>query len=142
MPRRKPTETPPPAPPSTVTPPSGLRGLREQLELVQNAVKARQQVIDAHRQAFEAKTAHDREALEAREKEAKDLKVEIEHARNAVLLSALNAEVIDALAPDHSRTSCSDDKRINAERGCTRCALLNAIEQGYIDFTWSFQVES
>lgn len=63
-------------------------------------------------------------------------------ARNGALLSVLTQDVADALAPEHSRTSCADDNVMNGERGCARCVLLTGLRDGWIDASWTFTVES
>lgn len=134
-PRAAATPVAPPAPEPAVP------GLREQLDRLQKSSQEIQASIDAEQKAFESKTADDRKLLEIRQEEIKDLRAQIAAARNETLLTILRVEgSIDALAPDHGRTSCSDTNRINEDRGCARCALLNALERGYIDFTWEFQV--
>lgn len=93
------------------------------------------------RKAFEAKTANERKLLEIRQEEIRNLRTQIEAARSETFLALLKIDgAIDALAPEHGRTSCSDTNTINENRGCARCALLIAKDRDYIDFTWEFQV--
>lgn len=130
-----------PNPFGPLPPPTGLSGLRKQLEKTANAAKNYQSTIESERKVYEAKTTNERRLLELSQGEIKSLQAQIEQARNEVLLAILgSAGAIDALAPEHGRTSCADDKVVNEERGCARCALLSAHERGYIDFTWEFQV--
>lgn len=141
--RRKPraAATPAATPVAPPAPEPAAQELREQLDRLQKSSQEIQASIDAERKAFESKTADDRKLLEIRQEEIKDLRTQIAAARNETLLNILRVEgAIDALAPDHGRTSCSDTNRINKDRGCARCALLNASLEGYIDFTWEFQV--
>lgn len=150
MPRKKPQPKPKaddsdvdswPNPFGPLPPPTGLSGLRKQLEKTETAAKNYQSTIESERKAFEAKTTNERRLLELRQEEIKGLRAQIEQARNEVLLAFFSTEgAIDALAPEHGRTSCSDTNTINENRGCARCALLIAKDRGYIDFTWEFQV--
>lgn len=117
-----------------------LRDLRTKLRETQAKVQVHQQSIDAASKELEAKLAGERSVLQQHQETAKDLRVQIETARNSVLVDILRSDgVLDALAPEHDRTSCSDEKTCNTER-CTRCALIEAAKQRYIDFSWSFQI--
>ena len=51
--------------------------------------------------------------------------------RNQVVLD--NIDVFLKLKPRHSRSSCSDEHLNNARHGCTRCMLLVAKRDQYID---------
>jgi homospermidine synthase len=83
----------------------------------------------------------DRALREAKEQEEKAAVV-VACARNNALIAVLTPDVIDALAPEHSRTSCDDNSLSNDEHGCARCVLLAAQRDGWIEATWAFTVES
>lgn len=63
------------------------------------------------------------------------------NARRQMQAQALTREIIDALRPDHGRTSCSDDNPANgwgsngegSAPRCTRCALLETLEGRAMD---------
>ncbi len=113
--------------------------VRERLNAIQVKAAAKRKEIQEARKELDAKIADQTKELCEVEQEEKNLKNELESERNVVLLNALTPALVDALAPNHDRTSCSDTKR--ADENCARCALLNALAQGYIDFTWAFRVE-
>lgn len=64
----------------------------------------------------------------------------VREERSQELLKLLlpNPGLIDLLAPKHTRTSCSDDKRDHA--GCPRCFLLESRQSGWVDsdVSWEF----
>lgn len=46
-----------------------------------------------------------------------------------------NASALLKVVVKHDRTSCSDENPINATRaGCTRCCLIQAINENFVDF--------
>lgn len=118
-----------------------LQALRNELKQIESSAQAKQAAIDAERKAFEDKTAEQRKALVSHLEQAKDLECKIKDARDEVLLELLNPGVIEALAPTHTWRGCGDEARDRDEKGlCARCCLLNAMDRGYVDFTWEFRV--
>jgi hypothetical protein len=70
--------------------------------------------------------------LARREKEAQEAKVAKNAERRQRQDAALTKDVIDALAPEHGRTSCSDSNLANGWGShssggarCSRCAMLD-----------------
>lgn len=76
----------------------------------------------------------------AAEAERDALAAKLQSARNSAFVALLSEDLVDVLAPAHSRKGCSDSDTINADRGCARCALLRALRDGYLDAVWSFDV--
>lgn len=54
-----------------------------------------------------------RKELNRRHEEEQRKKKEFNDNRRTLQQSALTSEVIDVLMPNHTRTSCSDDKQVN-----------------------------
>ena len=81
------------------------------------------------------------DAREAAERVARE-------TRRLLTAKALTRDVIDALCPDHGRTSCTDERPVNGwgsngeghEPRCTRCALLETLHTGSIDEGFIFAV--
>ena len=71
--------------------------------------------------------------LAKREREAAQAFEAAVRARNEALAQALTPELVNVLAPEHGRSSCSDTNIENGFRSgkrvprCTRCALLEAL---------------
>lgn len=75
----------------------------------------------------------------------------VRNLTNAKLWSNMSQKVIDICAPEHGRTSCSDQNAVNGwgSNGqdqpprCVRCALLELIRGGKIppNFRVTFQIE-
>lgn len=84
-------------------------------ELRQEAQEAEQR-----RKAAEKEADLAREAVKAAERN-------IRKERTDLLRGALldNAALLDTLAPEHSRKSCTDSNNVNSEHGCVRCYLLD-----------------
>lgn len=122
--------------PSYVSPPPPLKK-KTKAELEAQLAEA-QDRVKAHQEAY---NKADQE-LRGQKIQVQSIEQELETLRNTTLLEVLTPEVIDAIVPAHSRTSCSDTNKCNAERGCSRCALLEAKSMGYIDFSWSFEIRS
>lgn len=113
---------------------------RERLNHIQAKAAAKREEIREARKELDAKIANQTKELQETEQEAAKLKNQLQFERNEVLVNALTPALVDALAPDHDQTSCSDNDPRNEDR-CARCALLNALVRRYIDCTWSFRVE-
>jgi hypothetical protein len=74
----------------------------------------------------------------ARRKEArKTARTNALKERADVITEHLDALLL--LAPEHSRSSCSDKNLANIDRGCVRCVLLDANQRGYWD--WVYELE-
>jgi len=77
--------------------------------------------------------------MDRRRKAREDAEAQRRRARADTLSRVLTREVIDALRPDHDRTTCDDERpnngwgtRSDGGYRCTRCALLQgAPEDGY-----------
>lgn len=87
---------------------------------------------------MELKDLSDKDLLQelARRKEEKrQARIDANNKKLELLRKVLTREMLDALLPEHGRTSCSDDNRVNGFRchrvRCTRCALLDFLEDEY-----------
>jgi hypothetical protein len=64
--------------------------------------------------------------------------------RHTELRALLKPEIINALVPEHERTSCSDADLRNGFNGeivrCARCALLEALNGGCFDVDYDVTV--
>lgn len=97
-----------------------------------------------HKRAAEA--AESRRSAEAAAREAKlaaeaerdALAAKVQAARNGALVALLSQDLVDVLAPAHDRRSCSDSDTRNAVGECSRCTLLSAQRNGFLDAAWSF----
>lgn len=70
--------------------------------------------------------------LQARKERLKAEQAERDRRRCQIVVE--NIDVFLALSPNHDRTSCSDADPCNASRvRCTRCVLLAAKREGYLD---------
>lgn len=107
---------------------------KEALRRAQDALRAAQE--DERRLAEEA-AAVERRRLAAREALDKAA-AEKRQQHNAMLLSVLTPDVVDALAPEHTRRGCSDDSRDYVGGRCARCTLLVALRDGYMEGSWAF----
>jgi hypothetical protein len=114
------------APPATPPAPTLMDKLRAK-EAEFNA--ARQRAVEAAK------------VEEAAKRELATLQAEQKRQRNMAFAKMLEKDddLIDVLAPEHSRTSCSDTEFDNYSRGCTRCALLHLHTlSDYDDFEFEF----
>lgn len=82
----------------------------------------------------------------AKRKEARQRAAEQLHAEYSVKLAQhLTMDIINTLAPNHGRTSCSDSNYANgwgsADYGarCTRCALIDSMH-GYTEPGFIFEI--
>lgn len=126
MPRRQPT---PQAPKASPEPPS----LKEQLQ-------AAAATLDEARRAAHTASESERKA----QREVENLQAQIQQGRAEALHALIEKEpgLLDVLAPAHSRTSCNDDSFDNANRGCSRCALLTMRDYRDLDIDFEFVVKS
>ncbi len=99
----------------------------------------KERLAEAQKRAALARTEADRAGaiVRAVEKEVSDAAAEVKRERDAGLLAILTPAIIDAIAPEHDRTSCGDDRRCE---DCARCVLLEAAHCGWIDASWRFTV--
>jgi hypothetical protein len=79
-----------------------------------------------------------REELDRRQREEEKRREEFNTHRRELQKTVLTEQVIAALAPEHERTSCSDDELMNGWGShssggarCLRCALLEGVSEGY-----------
>lgn len=105
------------------------------------SLKARLAAVQAETNAKQAVYNKADEDLRASKVEADNIARELADLRNQAFIDLLTPELIDVLAPDHERSSCSDSNTCNTSRGCTRCNLLEARVMKYIDFEFTFEVK-
>ncbi|SRR5581483_4661272 len=77
--------------------------------------------------------------LERRKKAVRDSVVAKRRAEQAVALE--NIDALLQLVPEHSRTSCSDDKPSNHNGRCKRCFLLVAKDSGWWDLDFKLEID-
>lgn len=120
--------------------------MRDSKVTARNFLDEMSRLQPAHRaavEAAEARRAAEAAACEAKlsaEAERDALDVKIRAARNAALAALLSQDLVDVLAPTHSRKRCTDADAINADGECPRCTLLSAQRDGYLEAAWSFDV--
>lgn len=119
---------PQPAPPPPTPAPTAFE-LKEQIR------KQQAELDEARRTASQADTI-----VRSKSEALKKTHETLQGLRDMALLGVLSPEVINALAPEHSRTSCMDTNTCNAG-DCPRCSLLDAHRVGYIDFDFRFEVQ-
>lgn len=110
------------------------RSFLDEMSKLQPAMAAAEKV-EAERRAAEQAAHEARLAAEA-EREALDAK--IQSMRNGALVALLSQDLVDVLAPTHERKRCSDSDTINADGECSRCTLLSALRDGFLEAAWSF----
>lgn len=100
---------------------------------------AKRQEVSALNEQRRTLTAH----YESVQSELELLESKQRLERNDALLRALklNPDLLNVLAPEHSRSSCNDKQTGNADRGCVRCLLLDSIGEDNLDEVWSFRME-
>lgn len=82
--------------------------------------------------------------LERRRQERRKILDDAIAKKRQKILSAITKEVVDALRPEHARSSCNDDNLMNGWRSnggayytrCTRCALLE-VAGGFLPDGWT-----
>lgn len=91
--------------------------------------------------ARQSRIATLRATLAQEEKELRALKEKEHEERNRAFMAGLSAEMINALLPEHGRTSCADDNICNVGR-CNRCTLLDALNHGWLstEYTVEFNI--
>ena len=92
-------------------------------------------------EAAEVRRAAEAAACEAKlsaEADRDALDAKIRAARNAALAALLSQDLVDVLAPTHSRKRCTDADTIHADGECPRCTLLSAQRDGFLEAAWSF----
>lgn len=84
--------------------------------------------------AQERRVTELKKRLSQEEQHLKTMKTAKRLERQEKLREVLSPELIDALTPNHGRTSCDDEHLQNAESGrCNRCVLLMANKTGDFD---------
>jgi hypothetical protein len=100
-------------------------------------------ISDADLRAELSRREAERKAIE--EAEARERLQREDDAKQALFdLIRENRDVFLNLVPEHSRTSCSDERPQNPDRNCTRCALLVLLKEGWYapdDFQVQFALE-
>lgn len=121
--------------------------MRDSKVTARNFLDEMSRLQPAHRaaaEAAEARRAAEAAACEAKiaaEAERDALDARIRSVRNGALVALLSQDLVDVLAPMHSRKGCSDSDPERCDDGrCARCTLLSALRNGYLDAAWSFDV--
>ena len=110
------------------------RNFLDEMSRLQPAHRAAAEAAEARR-AAEAAACEAKIAAEA-ERDALDAKIQA--VRNGALNALLSQDLVDVLAPTHERKRCSDSDTINADGECSRCTLLSALRDGFLEAAWSF----
>lgn len=106
------------------------------------AATAKKEAADREAEALQARVREACAVRDAAEARAKTADEQIRAARDEALVSILTPEVVDILAPEHGRRSCSDQDTRNDYDGCARCALLGALTTKTMPGSaWRFTVD-
>lgn len=104
---------------------------KQAAESLKEKIRARRPIADQLRSRADEAVSKAKKV----EEEIRDAEKELHTLRCEAFMQRLTGDpdLIDILAPSHSRSSCNDENHGNAERQCTRCRLLDLKEAGWLD---------